>query len=530
MKKLLIVLGCLLGIAVLILLAGGYYLSRFDPNAHKDEITKAFADATGRQLHLDGNLQLEFYPWLGLAVDQLSVDNAKGFDQTPLLAVAHAELRLKLLPLLRKHIEIGTVQLSGVRINAEVATDGSNNWTLASGTSASEDSAGSSAQGNAQIDKLSIGGIAITDTRLVYNNRQNKTRYELKNLELQINEINPGNKSFAVQKFALDFDDSHVSGTARIDDPLAMQGSFVIDIDAINADRYVPAAGNTASETATAAAKPLPLAPLRKLNLQGTVSIGQLTFSGMKLTNIKIPLQSGKGLITFNPVTASLYGGSFTGNIGLDVTGATPLVKVGNTLANIDVGALVTDFMKTNYVAGTGNMELGMEGRGNDIQSLKHNLNGTGKVQLVAGVLRGVDVGATLTTIETMIRSKQLVDLPAGGETRFNTFSATLAIQNGVVNSNDLLIKAPGWQITGMGTLADLRRDAFEFNLQATVDPTTATVANQKYDIGGHTLPITCSGSFASPRCLPDAKAILKAIAAKPARELLDKALNRLLR
>ncbi len=309
-----------------------------------------------------------------------------------------------------------------------------------------------------------------------------------------------------------------------------LQGSFAVEIDSINADRYMASATNAAKETSTAAPKPLPVEQLRSLNMQGAINIGQLTVSGLKLSKIKVPLQSGKGVVTLNPVTASLYGGSFNGNLGLDATGTTPLAKVSTTLSQIDAGLLMQDFMKTNYVAGLGSIELSLEGRGNDSLSLKHNLNGSGKLLLDNGVLRGVDIGATLTAIETMLRSKKLVDLSGGGETRFNKFSATLSIKDGVVNSNDLAIKAPGWQVTGMGTLADLRRDAFDFDLVASVDPATATVADQKYDIGGHKLPIACKGSFASPRCLPDAKAILKDAAAKPARELLDKALNRLLR
>ena len=34
-------------------------------------------------------------------------------------------------------------------------------------------------------------------------------------------------------------------------------------------------------------------------------------------------------------------------------------------------------------------------------------------------------------------------------------------------------------------------------------------MAAQQYDIGGHQLPIACSGALSGPRCLPDAKAII---------------------
>jgi len=113
-----------------------------------------------------------------------------------------------------------------------------------------------------------------------------------------------------------------------------------------------------------------------------------------------------------------------------------------------------------------------------------------------------------LRGVETMIRSRQLATLPQGGQTPFDSFAATLGIDNGVVTSNDLVIKAPGWQINGAGTLANLADDTIAFNLVAAVDSSTASAA-QEYDLGGYTLPIACTGALASPRCLPDAQQII---------------------
>ena len=321
-------------------------------------------------------------------------------------------------------------------------------------------------------------------------------------------DFNGGSNSFALQSLNVGLDDARITGSLNLTNLATMAGSFDLNIDTIDADRYL-APPSDSPAAAASESSPLPTDELRSLNVQGQLAIGQLTISGLKLSDIKVPLSAQAGVIALAPVQANLYEGSFNGKIGLNVTGPEAVATVVTTLSTINLTPLMQDFMDASYLTGHGNIELTLEGRGNDSAMIKQNLNGAGKLALSDGVLSGVDVGATLKVIETMIRSKRLVDLPQGGQTTFDNFSATLAIDNGVVASNDLLIKAPGWQLAGAGTLADLRRDTINFNLIATTDASTATVAAQQYDIGGHQLPIACSGALSGPRCLPDAKAII---------------------
>lgn len=317
--------------------------------------------------------------------------------------------------------------------------------------------------------------------------------------------------SFNLNRLAMQLDDTTINGSVKLNDLTTMSGSFDIDIDTINADRYLPPPSETTTAADTGEASPLPVDDLRKLNVEGSLDIKQLTISGLQMSDISVPLKAADGVIALSPLKANLYEGSFNGDINLNVTGAESVAKVNTTLTSINLAPLMKDFMDSTYVSGKGNIELALESRGNDSKTIKRNINGSGKLALTDGVLTGVDVGGSLTAVETMIRSRQLVNPPQGGQTPFENFSATLAIANGVVSSNDLLIKAPGWQLTGAGTLADLEREIIDFDLVARVDPGTATVAEQQYDIGGHDLPIACSGALSSPRCLPDAKAIATA-------------------
>lgn len=330
----------------------------------------------------------------------------------------------------------------------------------------------------------------------------------LQNVSLDANFSGTDN-SLNLGKFAVTLDDSSITGNLNLSDLARMSGNFTVNIDAIDLDRYLAPADDSAAAVASDETAPLPVEELRALNLRGTLNIGELTLSGLQLSDIAVPLDAAAGVVTLNPVKATLYGGSFNGNIALNVTGLEPAATVATTLNGINLAPLLQDFMDATYLTGSGNIELALQGRGADVPTIKRNLNGSGKLALEDGVLGGVDVGSTLALVETMIRSKRVVTLPQGGETAFDSFSATLNINNGVVSTNDLLVGAPGWRLGGAGTLIDLDKETIAFNMVAAVDKATAKVAEEEFDIGGHTLPIACTGSVSNPRCLPDAQAII---------------------
>lgn len=318
--------------------------------------------------------------------------------------------------------------------------------------------------------------------------------------------------SLSLNNLALTLDDSRITGDVAVSDLATLATRFTVNVDRIDADRYLAPPTETA-EAEASADTPLPVDDLRQLSLQGALAVGELTISGLQLRDLAIQLNAVDGNIALNPIQANLYDGSFAGNIRLSVAGAQPTATVNSTLSAINLEPLLRDFTDSSsaYLTGVASIELGLSGSGADTAAIKRNLNGGGSLAVDEGVLSGVDVGEVLRRIETLIRTRQLVDLPQGGSTPFDAFSATLAVQNGVVRSDNLLISAPGWRVNGNGTLVDLGNDSIDFDLLASVEASTATRADEEFDLGGYSLPIACTGTLASPRCLPDAQQIITA-------------------
>ncbi len=99
-----LVLGGLLAVVLLALLAVWLLVN---PNDYKPQIAAAVKRATGRELVLEGNLALSVFPWIALELGPASLGNPSGFPAQPFVSFKHASVRVKLLPLLAKRLEIG---------------------------------------------------------------------------------------------------------------------------------------------------------------------------------------------------------------------------------------------------------------------------------------------------------------------------------------------------------------------------------------------------------------------------------------
>jgi len=108
-RKLLIVIGGLLAVVLVLMLA---VVLLVDPDDYRDEIAARASNTLGREVQLEGPIGLRLFPWLALQIEEVQVGNPPDFDTAPVLArVGEAAVAVRLWPLLRGELEIGTVQL-----------------------------------------------------------------------------------------------------------------------------------------------------------------------------------------------------------------------------------------------------------------------------------------------------------------------------------------------------------------------------------------------------------------------------------
>lgn len=194
----LVVLIALIGAAVLLVPVF------FDPNDYKAQIEAQIEKRLGRDVAIEGNLDVSVFPWLGVEVGPVRVANAPGFGDEPLARAAGAEARVKLLPLLlRRELEMDTLRLDGLALNLARNAKGEANWQgllkgseaeavrrpAASSTEAPPAEGGRDGQA---VGVLALGGIQITDAQVDWDDRAAGSHYMLSQVDLRSGEIVPG--------------------------------------------------------------------------------------------------------------------------------------------------------------------------------------------------------------------------------------------------------------------------------------------------------------------------------------------------
>jgi AsmA protein len=99
-----------------------------NPNTFKGRIVAAVKQSTGRDLKLPGDIKLSVFPWLALELGPASLGNPPGFGDEPFLSLNHASVRVKLLPLLRKRLQVGRIEIDGLDLRLRKDAQGRGNW------------------------------------------------------------------------------------------------------------------------------------------------------------------------------------------------------------------------------------------------------------------------------------------------------------------------------------------------------------------------------------------------------------------
>lgn len=185
LKYSLIGLGVLLGASLLAIAA---FVATFDPNRYKEHAAAAVKNATGRELTIAGDLQLQMFPWLALRTGQVELGNATGFEG-PFLTLAGSSARVKVLPLLRGEVEIGEVALDGANLRLAVDATGRDNWSDLMKADGGE---AAPTNGGRKPTSLSIARVVLSDAKLTFHDARDGSTATVTELGLSTAEIEPG--------------------------------------------------------------------------------------------------------------------------------------------------------------------------------------------------------------------------------------------------------------------------------------------------------------------------------------------------
>lgn len=239
MSKLLRAMAVLIGVLVVLVVAAALILPRvIDPNLYRERITALVKEKTGRQLIIAGDIGWSVFPWLGVELGAVRLANAPGFGDQPFARVEGMQMRVKLLPLLSRQVEMSTVVLDGLQLNLARDKAGRNNWDDLLGAASAPPPGGpkrpKSGESATPIAGLALGGVQIRDANLSWDDRAADSRQTIQDLNITLGAVG-GERPVDLQvAFELKSDKPARTAQVKLGGQVTAQQSFQqIEVDGL---------------------------------------------------------------------------------------------------------------------------------------------------------------------------------------------------------------------------------------------------------------------------------------------------------
>ena len=302
------------------------------------------------------------------------------------------------------------------------------------------------------------------------------------------------------------FDESTIQaklGLARFSPPAYR---FDVNVDKLNLDQYFPpkakggaqaggepAKGGEAKGAAKEEDTPLDFSALKDLDALGKLQVGALQAKGLKLANLKADVKAANGRLDVSPHSANLYEGALSGALSLQASGNRMALK--ESLTNVQVGPLLRDVAQQDRLEGRGNVSLDVSGAGATVNGLKKSLDGSAKVNLRDGAIKGINIGELLRKVKSLGKSDE-GSANAQERTDFTELNASFTIRKGVAHNQDLEAKSPLLRVNGAGDI-EIGNSTIDYLVKASVVASAKGQGGAGLDqLAGLTVPVKLAGPF----------------------------------
>jgi AsmA protein len=525
-----------------------------NPNQFKTEIQDLVGKKTGRELSIGGNIHWTFYPWLGLEINDLALQNPPSFEKTPFAKLSKIGFKVNLIPLLRGQIRISSIQLSGLELYLSINKKGQSNWedlsqkqtrTTASNSLNSAESSPSSPP----ID-ISIEQLRFDNTTIDFDNQLTSTRILIQNAalsarQIQTNEAFPLKGKMQISVFP-----------AQIQDAVSFKGLVLCDLakttislrdvsidQTITLPQHAPIQ-ETLQLTSdfnwrqgwaiidpiqgtigdTTIAGNLHFTNLQTNPLvQGHFSAQNLALGELKISNLEASLKGQQGILSFSPVIATLYKGTLKNETTVNLKQTT--YQTSGQFDGIQLADLLQDTTGKNDVAGETQGTYSLKTQGTDLTEWTNHLQGQVGFQINEGHIKGIDLEYVFAEAKALIKGQKNQKTDTHN-TAFGKLSGTIQAQNGILYNQDLKLSSPKFLVTGKGTYELPPRNRMDYYAETKLnesDDHESTVLFKNLPLG-----IYITGQPPELHYRPDFEKLFQSILQAQAQKQSAKILNKL--
>ena len=327
-------------------------------------------------------------------------------------------------------------------------------------------------------------------------------------------------KTGRFQDIVLALDDSRITGSFTVEDFENPKYLFGLNVDRVDADRYLPPQADEA-KAGQKTAGDIELPEHNTMRLDGTMQVGDLTLAGLKFSSVGSRIVIGNGDMTLENARAHLYGGDFTGTFSVRAKGNQPGLELDGKATKLDLAPLIEALTgePANF-SGTGDFQIMLNGTGRKIIDNVRTAGGNVTFAMSDGIVKGFNLGSLLCAAYNLT---QRLPMPTGQpkETRYQVIKGTATVTAGTAKSKDLLARTAFMDITGGGTLG-LVAQRLDYDVDAKLTGKIAIPGCQTMDgLIGESIPFNIKGTVTDPSLTPDFSKILQ-------KRLRDEAQDRL--
>ena len=227
------------------------------------------------------------------------------------------------------------------------------------------------------------------------------------------------------------------------------------------------------------------------------MQIEKLHMRGLELGNLRATLNGSRGLFKLDPLSFDLAGGQVTETASLNVAHYPARWTESVHMSGVDLGPVLKALADMDMLEGVLQMDTDLKATGLLPDNAMRSLNGSGKVLLRDGSVKGFDIAGTM---------RNLTSLGQGGsqkKTDFAQLQAAFTIKNGIVKNDDLFMASPLFRLTGNGVV-NLPQGYLDYHVKPRLVGTLTGQGDTVTVRKGLSVPLRIRGPFSSPRITPE--------------------------
>ena len=239
---------------------------------------------------------------------------------------------------------------------------------------------------------------------------------------------------------------------------------------------------------------------MKDYRVDAEIKIGQMHWRNSEAHNISGRLLFNKEGWKWEPVTAHVYGGEFSGSVSMENTPIRRYV-LEQKMENVHIHDWLADLLGRPYFSGKANATMQLTMEGNDVKTLLSNLGGNVVLNIEDGALHGIDAASLLknrNNLSSAFMRPQVLEQNILTPFRFLSFQTRWV--KGVGYTPLMIFDSPIFTAEGEGRI-DLNQDTLDYSLLLSGKLSANDTQNTS-------LPLRINGNIKSPNYALDYAAI----------------------